>query len=312
MKKFVIKLIVFCTIIAVFTLAVNARYVSVRNTSGTDKFNNVPEEIQICNFGSSHGQNDFKYDDFQDKYTCFNFGLGSQSLDYDWRIMQCYQDKISDDAVVFITISYFSFYGIDETLKGDFLSKNKRYYRFLPKEYIKDYDFETCIFETKLPSLTAYENLISNLINGTKDTDEIENAGNIDLKKYADAAYRRHLVNEKIDENGNRIINQEYMDALYSMIALCKEKGATPVLVTTPYLQDYTYAVMNNEPDFLDEFYGMINEVVNATGVAYYDYSRDDRFKDKYEWFLDVDHLNHEGAVQFVDILMAEVDYKKE
>lgn len=307
MKKFVIKLVCFCTIVVVFTLAVNARYVSVRNTSGTDKFKNVPDDIQICNFGSSHGQNDYYYDLWQNQYKCFNFAMSSQSLDYDWRIMQCYQDKISEGAIVFITISYFSFYGIDETLTDKFLSKNKRYYRFLPKEYIKDFDFETYIFETKLPSLTAYESLISNLINGTRDSDEIENAENKDLKKYAEEAYKRHLVNEKLDENGNRIVNHEYINALYNMIALCEEKGATPVLVTTPYLQDYTNVVMNKEPEFLDEFYGMIEEVVQATGVKYYDYSRDARFKDKYELFIDVDHLNHDGAVKFVDILMKDV-----
>lgn len=168
MEKFFIKLSLFFAILSVIIYVINERYIIVRNTSSTDKFKNVPEKIQICNFGSSHGANGYHYDDLANDYTCFNFAMASQSLDYDWRIMQCYQDKIDDNAVVFITISYFSFYGIDETKTNNFLSKNKRYYRFLPKEFIKEYDLKTDIFENKLPALTAYENLLIDLLRGPK------------------------------------------------------------------------------------------------------------------------------------------------
>lgn len=303
MKKFIVKLILFCTILAGIVAAINMKYISVKTTSSTDKFKNVPGDIQICNFGSSHGANGYQYDDLEDEYTCFNFAMSSQSLDYDWRIMQCFGDNISDDAVVFITISYFSFYGIDETLTDKFLSKNKRYYRFLPKEYIKNYDLKTDIFENRFPALTAYEKLFTDIIEGTGDSDDIEDVG---MQRYLETAYKRHLVNEKFDANGNRIINQEYLKALYSMIEFCEEKGAIPILVTTPYLQEYTEIVAKNDPDFLDGFYAIIEKVVKDTGVEYFDYSMDDRFKDKGELFANADHLNHDGAVEFVAVLMKE------
>lgn len=113
-----------------------------------------------------------------------------------------------------------------------------------------------------------------------------------------------------MDENGNRIINKEYLNSLYSMIDLCKTKNAIPILVTTPYLNEYRDTVIDNAPGFLDDFYMMIDNVVKDTGVKYYDYSNDSRFCDNYELFLDVDHLNHEGAVKFVDILMNDIDAK--
>ena len=304
MEKFFIKLSLFFAILSVIIYVINERYIIVRNTSSTDKFKNVPEKIQICNFGSSHGANGYHYDDLANDYTCFNFAMASQSLDYDWRIMQCYQDKIDDNAVVFITISYFSFYGIDETKTNNFLSKNKRYYRFLPKEFIKEYDLKTDIFENKLPVLTAYENLLIDLLRGSKDGEVIENVENVEMEIYVEAAYKRHFISQKLDSNGERIHSQEHMDSLYNMIELCKKKGAIAVLVTTPYLKEYTYIVIKNNPNFLDEFYHTINQIVRDTGVRYYDFSRDNRFQTDYGSFINADHLNHEGAIKFVNILM--------
>lgn len=307
MGKFFIKLSLFFAILLVIVCVINERYICVKSTTSTDKFKNVPEKIQICNFGSSHGANGYHYDNLANDYTCFNFAMASQSLDYDWRIMQAYQDKISDNAVVFITVSYFSFYGIDETKTSKFLSKNKRYYRFLPKEYIKEYDLKTDIFENRLPALTAYENLFIDLIKGFEDGDIMEETDNVDMKIYVETAYKRHFVNEKLDDNGKRIRNQEHIDSLYNMIELCKKKGALVILVTTPYLKEYIDIVVENDPDFFDDFYGIINQIVLDTGVRYYDFSRDNRFQTDYESFVNADHLNHAGAIKFVDVLMEEI-----
>lgn len=306
MGKFFVKLSLFFAILSVIICVINERYISVKNTASTDKFKNVPEKIQICNFGSSHG-NSYHYDHLTNDYICFNFALSSQSLDYDWRIMQAYQDKISDNAVIFITVSYFSFYGIDETKTSKFLSKNKRYYRFLSKEFIKEYDLKTDIFENRLPALTAYENLFIDLLRGSEDGDIMEDVESVDMEIYTEAAYKRHFVNEKLDNNGQRIQNQEHMDSLYNMIELCKKKGATAILVTTPYLKEYTDIVTENAPDFYDDFYGIIDQVIQDTGVRYYDFSRDNRFQKDYRSFINADHLNHEGAIKFVDILMEEI-----
>lgn len=304
MKKFILKLIVFCVALTVVVIAVNTIYISAKDTGSTDKFKKVPDKIQICNFGSSHGANGYSYDMLADEYVCFNFALASQSLDYDWRIMQCFRDNISEGAVVFITVSYFSFYGIDEIRIDNFLSKNKRYYRFLPKEYIKEYDLKTDIFENRFPALVAYDGLFNDIVNGIRDQDGIDIA---DGQKYLEEAYKRHLLKDKLDDNGKRIVNDEYMDALYSMIGLCKEKGARPIMVTTPYMREYTDIVLERTPDFLDGFYAIIDKVVQDTGAEYLDFSRDERFMDESGLFVNADHLNHDGAVKFVGILFDEV-----
>lgn len=41
--------------------------------------------------------------------------------------------------------------------------------------------------------------------------------------------------------------------------------------------------------------------------MLYCDYAFDERFMNNYKWFMNADHLNKEGARQFVNILMDEV-----
>lgn len=122
-------------------------------------------------------------------------------------------------------------------------------------------------------------------------------ADEIDVVEDSNAAYSRHLVIDKRDENGRLIHNEEEISALYEMIAICKEIGATPILVTTPFLSEYTDRVQEGAPEFGDEFYGIIDQVIKDTGVEYHDYSL----------FVDSDHLNEEGALVFTNILINKI-----
>lgn len=55
---------------------------------------------------------------------------------------------------MFIPISYFSFLGKAEIERESFESRNKRYYKILPPDLIKEYDEYTAFF-VKLPALSA-------------------------------------------------------------------------------------------------------------------------------------------------------------
>ena len=146
MKQFLIKLTALVLIMAAIITGYDAAYrrICEIDPSKNDeyKFQNVPDGIEICNFGSSHGRDDFNYTDWQDEYTTFNFALVMQTASYDYRILQQFIGKIAEGGVAFIPISYFTF-GWDEESKEDFRSKNERYYSFLEPQYIKDYDVAT-------------------------------------------------------------------------------------------------------------------------------------------------------------------------
>ena len=112
------------------------------------------------------------------------------------------------------------------------------------------------------------------------------------------ARYQRHF------ENKEEYFEEDKKQNLIDLIALCKERNITPVLITTPYTVYYNQYV---SADFLYEFYSVINEIALEYGVSYYDYSHDERFQTNLKYFGDADHLNPDGAVYFTNLLTEEV-----
>ncbi len=213
MRKFVSKFIIFIVIIAVVTVSVNWVYVKrdKSDPNHINKFYDIPSDVQICNFGSSHGLYGYNYEDIEDTYSCFNFGLSSQTISYDYRLFEEYGDCIGNGTIVFITVSYFSLFGKGEVNDGGFESKNKRYYAILPATLIKEYDLKTDFFTNYLPALVADTGVLAKtLVGKSVDNNEVNwqrVASDIDVSADAEAAYGRHIKN-RYDENGCRIINQ--------------------------------------------------------------------------------------------------------
>lgn len=311
MRKFIYKLTIYIIIIVLITLGINYYFAKTdaRDSDYTLKFKYIPDNIEICNVGSSHGLFGYNYEDLSNRYSCFNFGLVSQTLSYDYRLLDYYQDNIDKGAIVFVTVSYFSFFGQNEEYyTNDFVSKNKRYYKILDAAHIKQYDYKISIWEKYFPALVARFDLIRSVL-GMQDighSDWSQTADMIDLTTDVEGAYNRHLGIDKYND-GNLIINKNELDALYSIIELCEERKWIPIVITTPYLSEYSDAAWNNSSEALNTMYSLIDEVVKAKGVEYYDYSLDDRFCRRYDYFMNGDHLNQEGAKEFVDILENEV-----
>ena len=176
-----------------------------------------------------------------------------------------------------------------------------RYYHFLSPKNIPDYDLYVDIVTTRLPILSAGEDILQlfprlNTVLTAHAADD-----GISVEEFAQRAqerYNRHF------ENKGELFLQERIDNLYDIINYCEEHNITPVLITTPYSKYYVDLVSQ---DFLQEFYAVINTVTLSTGVNYYDYSRDGRFYENLEYFSDSDHLNETGAAYFTDILWDEV-----
>ncbi len=309
MKRFLMTIALYTGILAFLTLGINAWYLAMDQSDDlwTDKFKDVPAHIQICNFGSSHGLYSFNYEDVCGEFTCFNFALASQSLSYDLRILQQYKDHLKEGCLVFIPVSYFSFFGIEETQEEEFLSKNRQYYDFLSPGQIKEYDFSTHMFKRFFPALDAYETLPTVLFFGkASGNEELWSKSALDMDVSADAAlaFERHFIQEKLNPSGERIVNKEEVSALGQMILLCREIGAVPVLVTTPYLEEYLEEINANAPDFDEEFSAILSPILTETGTAYMDYSSDLHFTARKDLFMNADHLNKEGARQFTNLLL--------
>ena len=310
MKKFAIVVSAYLLLLAILVGTLNLVYVQLElPRNEIYKFWSMPEHITICNFGSSHGRKAFCYDDFAPD-TSFNFGLTSQKLSYDFRLMQYYADRIDPGADILITISYFSLFGVtDETEQEGFLSKNRRYYRILSDEYIKEYDRRTDIYENLFPALINLDDTVT-VLTGQKHDDNQEwfhTAYEIDIEENADLKYQNHIVRGSLDEDGEIAINEAEVTALYDMIDFCREHGWHPYLITPPYTEQYLSRIRDNSPGFLESFDRFVRDIADEKGVPYYNYGQDERFSGDIGLFIDADHMNIDGAKKFTAALMAEI-----
>jgi hypothetical protein len=89
--------------------------------------------------------------------------------------------------------------------------------------------------------------------------------------------------------------NLEYLNRL---VELCRELGAEPVLVTTPWWHTYRESL---EPSQRDRSKALAADVARRYGLRYLDFSADGRFVD--EDFYDADHLSDRGALKFTHLL---------
>ncbi|MBQ6478506.1 MAG: SGNH/GDSL hydrolase family protein [Erysipelotrichaceae bacterium] len=314
MKKFLCKVAVYVVVVVSLTLLLNGIYMNKK--ASTNVYDYVPADIEICNLGSSHGEHGFYYKDLEDDYTCFNFALGAQMPSYDYRILYHYQDHLKPGGVVLIDISYFAPWGYPESESDSFASKNRRYYTILPPSLIKNFDLYTYVLDCMIPSLNAgmlnvWETLFSErqtLEEIPKSYPEVEDTvDRSTLEEDVRDSCERHIFTNKRNEDGELFLNEEEVQALYDIVAICRERNVMPVFVTVPYLKEYTDEIQRRDEDFLEQFSRWINTVADETGVAYFDYSRDERFMYDDSLFYNGDHLNSAGARKFTNILFEEV-----
>lgn len=311
-----ILLLIICCVCSLYGLSLGYKTMNQDDSSYTKKFQNVPKQIEISNLGSSHGLFGFCYGEQKEEET-FNFGLVSQSLDYDYRLIQQYRGSLAEGGVMFIVVSYFSLYEEEESEREDFLSKNKRYYGILSPKYIKEYSFGEHLLADILPVMGTQDNIIYELATskerGTPAKEvwnrRLSESSPEEIRLDAENSYVRH-TEHVFGENGKPKFNQRNVKALYGIIELCREKEIEPVLVTTPYLRAYTEEFRKNDPDYLEGFYEFMTNLERETGAVYLDYSSDVRFDQKYQYFWSVDHLNKEGAILFTRIVLEECGWK--
>ena len=214
---------------------------------------------------------------------------------------------MDEGCVVFIPVSYFSFNNetVNET---EAQALSVKYYHCLSPKNIPDYDLYTDIVTTRLPILSAGEDLLKLLpsfslsLKAFAAEDSLD--GGMDEAAVAEFANRAAMRYDRHFNNKENLFLPEREEQLLSLIDYCQKHGLTPVLITTPFSSYYNAQVSE---EFLDRFYGTINRISSDTDVSYYDYSHDKRFQENLTYFSDSDHLNAEGAAYFMEIIAEEV-----
>lgn len=297
-----------------------------------DKFGWIGEGYEpsyLSNVGSSHGAYGINYADLEAQgLRCFNFALPSQMFDQDLAVLQQFQEGLAPGGVMLIPISYFSFN--DETVtEVEREGRATRYYQFVDPEYIPDYDWFVDLTTHRLPVLSGGYKLLlvpSHLIE-QKKADEAaeeawrplhvlaaENEETAEAAESTEAAQDAQVFDEFEQVGWDRFVRHfenktdfflpEREQQLKDLIAFCREKDVTPVLLTMPFHRAYTQHI---HEDFLQTFDQEVEKIAQETGTNYYNYGLDERFIDNRDLFGNADHLNEEGALYFTQLICQEI-----
>lgn len=300
MKLFLKKLILLLLLCALTAGAANLAFYLVKGSlvpANVKRFLDVPEQIQVANLGSSHGQNGFSYIHHPEVSTA-NLAFGYQTLEQDERVLENYLDRFSKGATLYITISSFSLIAEPST-RSDILSLNRRFYYFMRRDLIIDFSWREWLAAMS-PGL-FYPSWLAEHWN----SDEFEEVSDrttdsASAKQDAETTLDGHIL--MYQKDGGYALRRENVDSLTRMISLCKEHEVIPVLITTPFLREYNDLIpavfLAMQQSFLDSF-------TTEQGVAYLDFSRDSRFIDRYDLFINSTHLNDNGASIFTDLLLS-------
>ena len=236
--RFALKIILIPAAAVLIIYLLNKAYLPIdaRKYLDLDKFIYYLGEdygkIRIANLGSSHGAYDFVYDKIAEQgNVCFNFGIPSQTYEYDYALLQEYGHYMENGSVMFIPVSYFSFNN-EVTNSEEAQALSVRYYRILSPENIPNYDLYTDIITNKLPILSAGEDILqllpglntSLIVHAANDGVDVE-----EFKRRAQDRYSRHF------DNKDEYFLEERIQNLYDIISYCREHDITPVLITTPF-----------------------------------------------------------------------------
>jgi len=300
MKLFMKKILILMLVCAVLAGVSNWLFVLVKGgtvPTNIDRFLSAPDTIDVANLGNSHGQGAFKYGGHPE-LSCANFANGSQSLPQDACLLEYYIDRFTDNAVLYISVTYPSLLN-SATERSDFLSLNRRYYYILPPHLILNFSWREWI-SVKVPGLFIPSWRAENW-----KRDEFVDLGEqtadaIDISADAKGAVERHILTH--EKNGTYELNPDMIASLEQMVTLCKEHSVTPILVTTPFLREYNDLV---PAEFLRVQQSFLNSFAQEHQIAYLDFSRDIRFQDRYDFFLNSDHLNDTGGYYFTDLLLS-------
>ncbi|GHU20116.1 hypothetical protein FACS1894163_13150 [Spirochaetia bacterium] len=305
MKKFIGKCLVLIFFIVSSIAVLNYLYIRTTYWKKTvTSFRNVPDNIQLANVGSSHGERSFDYTGIP--YRTFNFALSDQRHVYNYAVLAQYIEHFDKNAVLLIPISYFEI----TRIKSDFTDQRARYYRFLDKQYMESYSPSEKLLFDFVPVLTA-GGTITFIIKDQPLSDKgIMTMTETELINYSNEKHKSwtmgNMPNIGIEAGEEGFAYNK--NWVIKIIELCHEHGIRPVLITTPITSILNTIYAENSPEFFDTFHRFTREIGDAyPSVPYFDYSHDRRFEDDFSLFHNGDHLNILGAEKFTAIVISDL-----
>lgn len=313
MKKFLVKVFILAAIVSTLLLCVNFLYVNTayyKNLNDMRKFSEVPEHIDVVNFGASHSACAFNWSGYT-QFAGTNMALGSQTLVYDEALFRYYFDCLDENSTVLLEVMFKSLYEKEQDTPP-YGTNITRYYQVLPKDFIRQWNLPDAVKYGYLPVLgnrqEAVANIISEWFGGDGSAGELERqqqTGQVltgeptrvldGWEEEAMNAEGKRRAESFMAQSGNQEHGEQY-EALIRIIEKCKENNIQVILVTAPTLPCF---YTGYDKEFMDRFYQDMEEISQKYDIPYLDYTGDERFLADYRWYSDTDHLNGYGSRYF-------------
>lgn len=316
MKRFIMKtgwmlMVIFLCLTVVNYLYVHTKY--YKNLNEMQKFSDIPEHIDIVNFGASHSQNAFDWEAY-DSFSGVNMALGAQTVVYDRALFQYYLDHLDDSSTIVLEVMFKSLY--EREPEEPYGTDITRYYQILPRELIKHWTWKDALKFKYIPILgNRWEALSHIWSEWIEDGQEEEKDLLCEMltgeptqvltgwEEDAMLAEANRRASVFMELSGNQEHGAQY-EAFIDIIETCKENHIQVILVTAPTLPCF-YEGFSEA--FLDRFYADMEEICEKYDLLYLDYTGDERFLVDYRWYTDTDHLNAYGAAIFTQAFLQDV-----
>lgn len=277
------------------------------NILQSNKFKEIPDNLDIINLGSSYAKYAFDYSKVG--VNGFNFGIQPQSLSYDFRILKQYKNKLKKNGVVIITIPDFVFAFLDYPIK----EYNYRYYSFLNKENILNYSSLKKFLLNYFPLILQPKKLKYILKDISKENSDslvfMEN--NEEVKKEAQKRVNgwkkefKLLGTEKSEDTPLNIkeMFRQTQSLLEEMINYTLSNELKPVIVVPPCSKELNDFFSD---EFLKEILYSNIEKANKNLIPVLDYLKEPEFQD-YHLYVNSDFLNVNGRELFTKRVVADL-----
>lgn len=309
MKLFLKKIFVLFAVLLILLLGLNLIYINTdyyKNLNDMGKFAKVPDHIDVVNFGASHSEWAFSWENYE-SFHGVSMALGAQTHVYDEALFDYYADRMDENTTVILDVMFKSLYE-QEPNEKPMPTNITRYYQVLPNQYIKQWDLVDAIQYKYIPVLGNRENIISKITKTWFNNTETMLESSIEdtlvgeptqvlsgWEKDAMFAEGKRRASVFMEASGDQSHGEQY-DALVRIIEKCKERNIQVILTSAPILP-CNYEGYSEK--FLAKFYMDIQEICETYNVEYFDYTRDERFLTDYRWYRDTDHLNEYGRKIF-------------
>ncbi|WP_294725541.1 hypothetical protein [uncultured Fusobacterium sp.] len=307
-KKFVISNITLSIILITVLYGLSWFYINYVNdrTVKFMEYNKLSDNsVDIVTLGSSHGKFGIKLD----KKNQMSLSLESQRFYYDFKMLEKYEKKLKEGAVIIIPLSIFSFYENEEFFNGEtyknyinLLRKNDIRKKIKNSEYFLTRNFSILYPPSRLIETLKYllkEKMKKNYIYYGK------NLRGAELKKAALETAKGHSTGLKEEYKKNGI------NSLNNILNYSHKRRYRAIFVVTPYWYGYTDELERIEKNiFENKIYKNLKKIekLQKREYIFLDYSHDKRFINNEEFFMDDDHLNEKGAEYFTEILLKDIE----